>query len=112
MRTLIIILLSFALSGCTALLVGGGAAAGYQVGKDERSAGQVTRDAATTSAIKSKLVADSLVSAFNINVDTYADRVTLRGAVSSVAARRRAADIAASVPAVTGVDNRITVSRN
>ena len=109
MRTLILLFTAFSLAGCTALMVGGGAAAGYQLGKDERPAAQVTRDGATTATIKSKLVADSVVNAFNINVDTYADRVTLRGTVGSYAARQRAGEIAASVKAVKSVDNRIEV---
>ena len=36
MRWMIVLLSVFALSGCTALAVGGAAAAGYQLGKDEQ----------------------------------------------------------------------------
>ncbi len=109
MRVLVTICALMLLSGCTALMVGGAAAGGYQLGKDERSASQVTRDGATTASIKSRLIADSEVSAFNVNVDTYANRVTLRGTVGSYEARVRAGEIASSVDAVQTVDNQLKV---
>ncbi|MBT8096159.1 MAG: BON domain-containing protein [Woeseia sp.] len=109
MRLLILLVGVLALPGCAALMVGGAAAGGYQLGKDERSAGQVTRDGATTTKIKSKMIADKVVNAFSINVDTYADRVTLRGSVGSYAARKRAGQIAAGTDGVIDVDNQIKV---
>lgn len=112
MRVLILLAAALPLTGCTALMVGGAAAGGYQLGKDERSAGQVTRDGATTTKIKSKMIADKVVNAFSINVDTYANRVTLRGSVGSKAARKRAGEIAASVDGVLSVDNQIKVVSN
>lgn len=109
MRILLIACGLMLLSGCTALMVGGAAAGGYQLGKDERSAAQVTRDGATTAAIKSRLIADKTVSAFNVNVDTYENRVTLRGTVGSYAARARAEAVANEVDAVVAVDNQLKV---
>jgi hyperosmotically inducible periplasmic protein len=109
MRILLTLCTVLLTTGCTALMVGGAAAGGYQLGKDERSAAQVTRDGATTAAIKSRLIADSEVSAFNVNVDTYANRVTLRGTVGSYQARARAGEIAAAVEAVQSVDNQLKV---
>ena len=109
MRILLAVCALMMVSGCTALMVGGAAAGGYQLGKDERSASQVTRDGATTASIKSRLIADKSVSAFNVNVDTYADRVTLRGTVGSYAARARAEVIANEVDAVVAVDNQLKV---
>ncbi|MGB5347788.1 MAG: BON domain-containing protein [Woeseia sp.] len=111
MRILILLSTAWLLAGCTALMVGGAAAGGYQIGKDERSAGQVTRDGATTTRIKSKMIADKVVNAFSINVDTYADQVTLRGNVGSAAARSRAGEIAASTDGVISVDNQIKVTK-
>ncbi len=111
MRTLILITASLLLSGCAAAVVGGAAVGGYQLGKDERTAGQITRDSATTTKIKSKMIADKAVNAFSINVDTYASRVTLRGTVGSYAARKRAGEIAAGVEGVLSVDNQIKVVR-
>jgi hyperosmotically inducible periplasmic protein len=109
MRILLTLCTVLLTTGCTALMVGGAAAGGYQLGKDERSAAQVTRDGATTAAIKSRLIADSEVSAFNVNVDTYANRVTLRGTVGVYQARARAGEIAAAVEAVQSVDNQLKV---
>lgn len=109
MRTLILLVFALQSAGCTALMVGGAATAGYQLGKDERSAGQVTRDGATTTRIKSKLIADKVVNAFSINVDTYANRVTLRGSVGNREARNRAGQIARGTEGVLSVDNQIEV---
>ncbi|HEY5655879.1 MAG TPA: BON domain-containing protein [Woeseiaceae bacterium] len=109
MRFLAIVLMSLFLSGCTALLVGGAAVGGYQVGKDDRTAAQIARDAKTTATIKSKMVADKTVSAINVNVDTYDNRVTLSGSVGSFVARDQAGRIAAGVEGVVSVDNQLKV---
>jgi hyperosmotically inducible protein len=97
------------LSGCTALLVGGAGAAGYQLGKDERPPAVVTADAAITAKIKGKYVADSVVNAFNINVDTYESRVTLRGSVGSLTARNRAVELAKDTDGVKSVNDQISI---
>jgi len=110
MRALLTCLVIFSLPGCTALMVGGAAAGGYQVGKDERSAAQVSADGATTATIKTRLAADSLVNAFNVNVDTYAGQVTLRGTVGSAAARSRAQQIASGMDGVVSVRNELRVA--
>lgn len=110
MRILLAVFMLASATGCTALMLGNGASGGHQVGKDERDASQVTEDAATTATIKSRLAADSVVSAFNINVDTYANRVRLHGTVGSAAARVRAHEIAAGVDGVITVRNELHVS--
>ena len=92
-----------ALSGCTALLVGGAAAGGYYVGKDERSAGEIADDGVITSAVKARFIGDSLVKARNINVDTYQRVVSLRGTAGSVAERDRAIELARGVNNVVRV---------
>jgi hyperosmotically inducible protein len=79
MRYLVILLSVLLLSGCTALVVGGAAVGGYQLGKDEREPSVVASDSAITSKIKAKYVADSIVSVFNISVRTYEGKVTLSG---------------------------------
>lgn len=109
MRTFAALTALLLLSGCTALMVGGAGVAGYQLGKDERPASVVTADAAITAKIKGKYVADSVVSAFNINVDTYESRVTLRGTVGSLAARNRAVAIATETDGVRSVDDQIKI---
>lgn len=97
------------LGGCTAALVGGGAAAGYYAGKDERSLGQITDDGVITSKVNAKFVNDSLVKARDINVDTYNNVVYLNGFVESDAAARRAVVLAQSVVGVKKVVNKLKV---
>ena len=112
MRLAIVILSAMLLSGCTALLVGGAAVGGYQVGKDDRTASQVAKDGATTATIKSKLIADKTVSALNVNVDTYNNKVTLIGSVGSYVVRDQAGRIASGVDGVVSVDNQLKVVSN
>ncbi len=102
-------LASFLLSGCTAALVGGGAAAGYYVGKDPRSVGQITDDGIITSKVNAKFVNDSVIKARDINVDTFNNTVYLYGVVDSSAASRRAVVLAQSVDGVKKVVNKLKV---
>ncbi len=97
------------LSGCGALVVGGAAAGGYYVGKDERSIGQISEDATITSSINAKYVKDDLVSALDINVDTRNGVVTLYGSVSSSAVAARAVQLARGVKGVKQVHSKLTV---
>lgn len=107
--SLILPLGGIGLAGCGAAVVGGAAAGGYYVGKDKRSVGTMTDDGSITTKINARFVKDDLVSAWDINVDTYNGVVTLYGSVSSAAARARAGRIAASVKGVRRVENKITV---
>ena len=109
MRYLVILMSVLLLSGCTALVVGGAAAGGYQLGKDERKPSVVASDSAITSKIKAKYVADSLVSVFNIGVRTYEGKVTLSGTVGSHVVRDQALDLARSTSGVRTVTNQIVV---
>jgi len=109
MRYLIIVACMLAMSGCTALAIGGAAAVGYQVGKDERSASVVAADSAITTKIKSKYAADSVVSVFNVSVRTYEGTVTLTGTVGSILARSKAESIARDTDGVGTVNNQIVI---
>ena len=109
MRIFMVATAVFLLSGCTALLVGGAAVGGYQVGKDERPAAVVASDSAITTKIKGKYVADSIVSVFNIGVRTYEGVVTLSGTVGSYAARTRAEKLASETGGVSAVNNLVVV---
>ena len=111
MRYLVLLAMIFALSGCTALVVGGAATAAYQVGKDEREPGVVAADAAITTKIKGKYAVDSVVSAFGIGVRTYEGRVTLSGTVSSYVARDVAVTLARNTGGVKSLENLITVKK-
>lgn len=111
MRRTIVLLFVFALSGCTALAVGGGSA-GHQHGKDERPASVVASDSAITGKIKGKYVADPIVGVFNISVRTWKGTVTLRGTVGSYLAREQAEALAKETSGVTAVNNQIIVEDN
>jgi len=109
MRIAIAVVMMFLLSGCTALLVGGAAVGGYQLGKDEREPSVVASDSAITTKIKSKYVADSIVSAFNVGVRTYEGTVTLTGTVSSYVARDQAVRLAKETKGVALVNMQMVV---
>lgn len=109
MRLGLTLLALMVLSGCTALVVGGAAVGGYQLGKDERAPSVVASDSAITTKIKGKYVADSAVSVFNIGVRTYAGTVTLTGTVGSFVIRDQAGRIAKDTRGVVVVNNQIVV---
>lgn len=97
------------LCGCVAAVVGGAAAGGYYVGKDERSAEVIASDAAITADVKARLIAEPGIRAFTINVDTYSGNVTLKGEVKTGTQRATAARVAGKVKGVKGVRNQLTV---
>ena len=109
MRVLSVLIAMLVLSGCTAMMVGGAAVGGYQVGKDERPASVVASDSAITTKIKGKYVADTIVSVFNIGVRTWEGNVTLSGTVGSYIAREQAETIAKGTKGVKAVNNQIVV---
>jgi len=109
MRIIVALAAILVLSGCTAAMVGGAAVGGYQLGKDEREPGVVASDSAITTKIKSKYVADSVVSVFNIGVRTYEGTVTLTGNVGSFGARSQAETLARETKGVKTVNNLIVI---
>ncbi len=109
MRILVLLAAALMMSGCTALLVGGAAVGGYQLGKDEREPGVVAADSAITTKIKGKYAADSVVSVFAIGVRTYEGNVTLTGTVGSFVARDQAHRLAKETKGVNSVSNQIVV---
>lgn len=111
-RDLLLVLgLVSALTGCAAAVVGGAAAGGYYVGKDERTLGEISSDATITSTINTRYVQDDLVSAMDINVDTHRGVVTLYGQVKSQAVATRAVQIARSVKGVKQVNSKLSVAQ-
>jgi hyperosmotically inducible protein len=101
--------MAVALSGCAAALIGGAAAGGYYVGKDERTAKQIAADGATTSAVKSRLIVDKDVKALDVNVDTYNGVVRLSGTVRTQAQRSAAERVVRGTKGVEGVRNELKV---
>jgi hyperosmotically inducible protein len=105
---LILVLLP-ALSGCTAALVGGGAAGGYAVGTDERPVDRMVDDSTISSHIKNEMIKDATVKARQIDVDTVGGHVTLTGVVETKTEVRRAIEISKGVQGVKSVNNNLQV---
>ncbi len=103
--------LSSTLTGCVAALVGGAAAGAYMVGKDERSADRIAKDAAITAEVKSRLIAEKDIRALSINVDTYEGMVVLKGRVKNSEQRSLAEMLAGRASGVASVRNELKVGR-
>jgi osmotically-inducible protein OsmY len=87
------------------ILVGCSAITGHQ------SPGAAASDSAITTKVKSNLLADSVLGAFAIDVDTTDGVVSLNGFVDNEQERRRAAQLAQSVSGVKRVDVRNLVAK-
>jgi hyperosmotically inducible protein len=74
-------------------------------------AGVAVTDAAITSAVKAKFLADTAVSGLKIDVDTSSGMVTLNGMVSSRAEADRAMTLARNTQGVKGVNDNLKVGR-
>lgn len=74
-----------------------------------QSPGEQLDDAAITAQVKTKLAADPEVNPFNIDVDTDAGVVTLRGTVEDPEAKTEAAKLARGTSGVRSVRNEIRV---
>jgi len=98
-----------AMTGCAVALVGGAAAGGYYVGKDQRPVGEMSSDARITAAINVKFTRDELVSNLDIDVDTYEGIVTLWGNLPTEEAIQRAVELAQSVKGVKEVISKLKV---
>jgi hyperosmotically inducible protein len=75
----------------------------------KESTGEVVDDAVITTKVKSKLVGDKDVSAFDVQVETFKGVVQLSGFVGTEQERRRAAELAHSVGGVQEVRNDLQV---
>ena len=74
-----------------------------------KTTGEVIDDTVITSTVKTKLLADSSVSGFDIDVDTDEGIVELNGIVSTEAESQKAESIAEDVDGVISVKNNLTV---
>jgi hyperosmotically inducible protein len=81
------------LMGCTAMT-------------GRQSVGEAVDDSAITAKVKSSLLADSVVSASTIDVDTTNGAVSLNGIVKTEQERQRAIQLAQSTQGVRTVDAR------
>jgi hyperosmotically inducible protein len=100
---------AFVLSGCTAMLLGGGNSDGTRLGGDSRSSTQMASDSAITSSVRKRLIDDTVLGRYDLRVETVNGRVILDGTVGSYEARERAARLAGAVEGVQRVDSRIRV---
>jgi hyperosmotically inducible periplasmic protein len=80
-----------------------------RVSKEHEMIGEHIDDATITTKIKTKIAADSILNAFNIDVDTDVGVVTLSGRVATADARTKAERIARSTQGVKGVHNDLRV---
>ena len=90
-----VILISFYLSGCTAIT--------------GESLGQNIDDTTITSSVKSKLAVDKASSLTRVGVETTRGSVQLTGVVDSQATKNRAAELAKSVDGVKNVVNNLQI---
>lgn len=107
-RLLPLLALCLGTGGCFWLAVG--AEGGYVAGQ-KQSAGATVSDQWITTKTKSALIADGDVKARNINVDTDAGVVTLRGFVFSAHEAERAVTIARSIKGVKSVVNLLKLTK-
>lgn len=81
-----------------------------EAAKDAGSAvAKAASDATITAAVNAGLAKDPDLSAINIDVDTQAGKVTLRGPAPNPVAKERAEQIAKDVKGVSSVDNQLEV---
>ena len=100
-RILTTLLMSFVLA------FGVGCASG---GKKE-STGEYVDDAVITSKVKTKLIEDQALKAFQIDVETFRGDVLLSGFVDSQEQVTRALDVAKTVEGVKNVKNSLIVKK-
>ena len=102
----------FLLSGCNLWLgaaLGIGAAAGYYLGSDKRSMGQMGTDTAISSDINATLYSVPGVSPYKVTVFTRDQCVILDGKVSSQEASNRVTQIAKNTQGVKSVQNNLRI---
>lgn len=97
------------ISGCAAVVVGGGATGGYKVATDERTAGDMVDDITLSTNVKSAMLKDSEVKGRNVDVDVINGVVYLTGLVDSGKEAARAAEIASQVSGVKRVKNDLQI---
>lgn len=94
------------------LALGGGIATvstGCAGSPTQQSTGEFVDDATITTKVKAAMVRDPVVSALDVNVDTFKGTVQLTGFVDTQEQAQRAEQIAAGVQGVTSVQNKVTV---
>ena len=109
LRISIATVLVFGLSGCTAMLLGGGNSDGTRLGGDHRSGTQASTDHAIAAAVRNRLRDDSVLGQYDLRIETVNRRVILHGTVGSYEARERAIRLTGAVEGVERVDSRLRI---
>ena len=109
LRLCIAAILVLGLSGCTAMLLGGGNSDGTRLGGDQRSASQTSTDHAIAATVRNRLKDDSVLGQYDLRIETVNRRVILHGTVGSYEARERAIRLAGAVDGVERVDSRLRI---
>jgi len=74
-----------------------------------RSAGEVVDDSTIGTKVKAKLIKDSILQGFSIDVDVFQGEVTLTGGVNTPDQKKRAGQIAGDTRGVRKVNNLLKV---
>ena len=111
MRTLWLLLVAIALTGCTSMLLGNTSSRESTAGSTAASPSSAA-DTAISSEIRRRLGADTSLREYAIGIRSQSGRVTLSGTVGSYEHRDRAVAIARDTSGVQTVDNRIIVNTN
>ena len=75
------------------------------------TAGSAVGDAALTTKVKTKFLADTAISGLKIDVDTKNDVVTLSGTVPTAAEKRKAVEVAKATDGVKSVVDNLKVGK-
>ena len=75
------------------------------------TAGSAVGDAALTTKVKTKFLADTSISGLKIDVDTKGDVVTLSGTVPTAAEKRKAVEVAKATDGVKSVVDNLKVGK-
>jgi hyperosmotically inducible protein len=84
--------------------------AAAKAGDAANRAGEATKDAAITTAVKTKFLADTDISGLRIDVDTKDNVVTLNGTVRTAAEKQRAVKMAGDTEGVKSVVDNLKVA--
>jgi len=105
----VLVACALAICGCGPTLVATGATAGYRVGTDERPVVMMFSDTSITAEVKTTFIADPIVKARKIDVDTVRGVVTLTGVVETEAEADRAIQLTRNTEGVKEVINNLQI---
>jgi len=91
------------------MLLGGGHSDGTRLGGDSRSSTELATDRRITASVRNRLVDDSVLGQYDLQIETVNKRVILHGTVGTYEARERAIRLAGDVEGVERVDSRLRV---